>query len=90
MVTGNGPDAPVAKRLLVMLSYHFNVLPKSATALIAIGVAFKQYSVTFEGSTVGADGNAFTVMVTWSVPVHPFASVPVTVYVVVVVGVTVC
>jgi hypothetical protein len=37
----------------------------------------------FAGFTVGADGIAFTVTVTWSVPVHPFASVPVTVYVVV-------
>jgi hypothetical protein len=41
----------------------------------------------FAGFTVGADGIAFTVTTTWSVPVHPLASVPVTVYVVVVVGV---
>ena len=34
-------------------------------------------------------GKAFTVTVVLAVPVHPFASVPVTVYVVVVIGVTV-
>jgi hypothetical protein len=69
------------------MSYHFNVLPELATALIALAVAPKQYCVTFDGFVVGAAGNAFTVTVTWSVPVHPFASVPVTVYVVVTVGV---
>ena len=74
------------------MSYHVYVWPEAIVAVKAEAPdgSFKQYSVTFEGSTVGADGNAFTVMVTWSVPVQPFASVPVTVYVVVVEGVTVC
>ena len=61
------------------MSYHFNVLPELATALIALEVAPKQYWVTFDGSTVGAAGNGLTVTVTWSVALQPFASVPVTV-----------
>ena len=73
---------------LLLASYHFRVWLLNGVAKSSDGEAsFKQYSVTFDGFVVGADGIAFTVTVTWSVPVQPFASVPVNVYVVVTLGV---
>jgi hypothetical protein len=87
-VVVDGVREAAVDNTVLLASYQVNVWPDKGVATKAEGDAsFKQYSVTFDGSVVGADGIAFTVTVTWSVPVQPFASVPVTVYVVVTVGV---
>ena len=69
---------------VTLVPYQFKLFPTKAEAIKATGISFWQYCT---GVVSGATGNGFTVTVAVAVPVQPFV-VPITVYVVVIKGVT--
>ena len=90
------PFTSVPITVYVMVLAGTNDTPSVTPPVHAYAIAPLPVRVTFPPAQIDpvevfapTAGKAFTVTVVLAVPVHPFASVPVTVYVVVVIGVTV-